>query len=110
MNFTVRQTRRFARQYKKLHDNNAVDVDAAVAVVAADPAVGQRKRGGLADGIACVQVSKPRTIVLAWLHRRRQTAAGVPRSDRPEREFLSGSEAVSLLHDQGNTDQGPFAL
>ena len=49
MSFTVRQTRRFARQYKKLHDNTAADVDAAVAVVAGDPAVGERKRGDLAD-------------------------------------------------------------
>jgi mRNA interferase RelE/StbE len=49
MSFTVRQTRRFARQYKKLHDNAAADVDAAVAVVATDPAVGERKRGDLTD-------------------------------------------------------------
>lgn len=49
MSFSVRQTRRFARQYKKLHDNTAADVDAAVAVVAADPAAGERKRGDLAD-------------------------------------------------------------
>jgi mRNA-degrading endonuclease RelE of RelBE toxin-antitoxin system len=49
VSFAVRQTRRFARQYKKLHDNAAADVDAAVAVVAADPAVGERKRGDLAD-------------------------------------------------------------
>ncbi|CAH2811730.1 MAG: hypothetical protein CBARDMAM_6675 [uncultured Caballeronia sp.] len=49
MSFTVCQTGRFARQYKKLNDNGAADVDAAVAVVAADPAVGERKRGDLAD-------------------------------------------------------------
>lgn len=29
MSFEVRQTRRFARQYKKLHDNIATDVDDA---------------------------------------------------------------------------------
>ena len=28
--WSVKQTRRFARQYKKLHDNGASDVDAAV--------------------------------------------------------------------------------
>jgi len=30
MIYEVRQTRRFSRQYKKLHDNIAADVDAAV--------------------------------------------------------------------------------
>jgi mRNA interferase RelE/StbE len=49
MSFGVRQTRRFARQYKKLHDNAAADVDEAVAVVATDPVVGERKSGDLAD-------------------------------------------------------------
>jgi mRNA-degrading endonuclease RelE of RelBE toxin-antitoxin system len=49
MSFGVEQTRRFARQYKKLHDNVASDVDEAVQVVAADPHVGDRKRGDLAD-------------------------------------------------------------
>ncbi|MCF8493388.1 MAG: type II toxin-antitoxin system RelE/ParE family toxin [Sphingomonadaceae bacterium] len=49
MSYTVQQTRRFARAYKKLHDNVAVDVDAATEVVAADPSVGERKKGDLAD-------------------------------------------------------------
>jgi mRNA-degrading endonuclease RelE of RelBE toxin-antitoxin system len=49
MSYTLKQTRRFARAYKKLHDNVAVDVDAAVDVVAANPAVGERKKGDLAD-------------------------------------------------------------
>lgn len=49
MNYGVRQTRRFARQYKKLHDNIAVDVDAAVETVAASPMIGERKKGDLAD-------------------------------------------------------------
>jgi mRNA-degrading endonuclease RelE of RelBE toxin-antitoxin system len=49
MSYGVRQTRRFARQYKKLHDNIACDVDAAVEVVAASPAIGERKKGDLAD-------------------------------------------------------------
>lgn len=47
--YAVVQTRRFARQYKKLHDNVAVDVDRAVAYVAADPNSGERKKGDLAD-------------------------------------------------------------
>lgn len=48
MSYETRQTRRFARQYKKLHDNVATDVDAAVAHVAQNPAAGERKRGDLA--------------------------------------------------------------
>ncbi len=49
MNYALKQTRRFARAYKKLHDNVAADVDAATEVVAADPTVGERKKGDLAD-------------------------------------------------------------
>lgn len=49
MSYSVEQTRRFARQYKKLHDNIAADVDAAVETVADNPAIGERKRGDLAD-------------------------------------------------------------
>lgn len=47
MTYALKQTRRFARAYKKLHDNVAADVDAAIDVVAADPAVGERKKGDL---------------------------------------------------------------
>ena len=49
MSYEVLQTRRFARQYKKLHDNIAVDVDTAVMVVAEKPTIGERKKGDLAD-------------------------------------------------------------
>ena len=49
MSYSVEQTRRFARQYKKLHDNVAADVDTAVETVAASPSVGERKKGDLAD-------------------------------------------------------------
>ena len=48
MTYAVVQTRRFARAYKKLHANIAADVDNAVATVAADPAIGERKKGDLA--------------------------------------------------------------
>ena len=48
MTYGVEQTRRFARQYKKLHDNVATDVDMAVKAVAGDPTVGERKKGDLA--------------------------------------------------------------
>lgn len=49
MSYEVRQTRRFARQYKKLHDNVASDVDTAVEDVAANPNLGERKKGDLAQ-------------------------------------------------------------
>lgn len=48
MSWEVRQTRRFARAYKKLHANVAADVDAAVDTVAADQDIGERKKGDLA--------------------------------------------------------------
>ena len=37
MTYQAVQTRRFARQYKKMHDNIAADVDAAVATVESSP-------------------------------------------------------------------------
>lgn len=49
MTYELKQTRRFARAYKKLHDNVAKDVDSATTVVASDPHVGERKKGDLAD-------------------------------------------------------------
>lgn len=49
MSYAVEQTRRFSRQYKKLHDNVAVDVDAAVAEVGEQPFIGDRKKGDLAN-------------------------------------------------------------
>lgn len=49
MSYGLQQTRRFARAYKKLHDNVVADVDAATEVVAADPTVGERKKGDLAQ-------------------------------------------------------------
>ncbi len=49
MSYQLAQTRRFARSYKKLHDNVVADVDAAVLQVANTPSVGERKKGDLAD-------------------------------------------------------------
>lgn len=49
MSWDVRQTRRFGRAYKKLHDNAAAAVDAAVAEVAHDPGIGEQKKGDLSD-------------------------------------------------------------
>jgi mRNA interferase RelE/StbE len=49
VSYGVQQTRRFARQYKKLHDNVIVDVDAAIETIAQTPLVGERKKGDLAS-------------------------------------------------------------
>jgi mRNA-degrading endonuclease RelE of RelBE toxin-antitoxin system len=49
MNYRVLQTRRFLRQYQKLRDNIAADVDTAVAVIAGNPKAGEKKKGDLAD-------------------------------------------------------------
>jgi len=49
MTYSVLQTRRFARTYKKLHDNVAASVNEAVAAVAANPDIGERKKGDLAS-------------------------------------------------------------
>ena len=48
MTWSAQQTRRFARQYKKLHNNTAADVDSAVEDVIINPEVGERKKGDLA--------------------------------------------------------------
>ncbi len=49
MSWEVRQTRRFARSYKKLHVNEAAEVDAAVEVVAQRPDIGEQKKGDLSE-------------------------------------------------------------
>jgi hypothetical protein len=48
MSWVIFQTRRFSRQYKKLHDNTAADVDSAVDEVRKNPEIGERKKGDLA--------------------------------------------------------------
>lgn len=47
MTWQVMQTRRFARQYKKLHKNTVSDIDDAVDVVSQTPNIGTRKKGDL---------------------------------------------------------------
>lgn len=49
MNWEIRQTRRFARTYKKLHDNMVAEVDMAVEAVAQNPDLGERKKGDLSE-------------------------------------------------------------
>jgi len=63
MSYEVFQTRRFARQYKRLHDNVAADVDAAVATVAVNPLAGEKKKGDL----AALHVYKFRSQNQLWL-------------------------------------------
>lgn len=48
MNYKAVQTRRFVRQYKKLHDNVVIDVDDAVDAIVGKPSIGERKKGDLA--------------------------------------------------------------
>lgn len=47
MTWAVMQTRRFARQYKKLRDKTSLDVDAAVEKIRQNPETGERKKGDL---------------------------------------------------------------
>ena len=49
MTFSILQTRRFAKQYKKLNNNAAADVDEAVGEIAENPRIGEKKKGDLAD-------------------------------------------------------------
>ena len=49
MSWTVLQTRRFARVYKKLNVNTVKDVDLAVATIAQKPEIGALKKGDLAQ-------------------------------------------------------------
>ena len=49
MTWTVLQTRKFSRVYKKLHHNIRLEVDKAVLAVIKDPSVGVKKRGDLSE-------------------------------------------------------------
>lgn len=49
MSWSVLQTKRFAKIYKKLHANIVVNVDEAVALVAESPTIGEKKVGDLAE-------------------------------------------------------------
>ena len=63
MSWKVEQTRRFARTYKKLHDNIVSDVDEAVSAVAENPDIGEKKKGDLVD----LWVHKFRSQGQVWL-------------------------------------------
>ncbi len=45
--WTVLQTRRFAKQYRKLHGNTVADVDTARESIQQNPDLGERKKGDL---------------------------------------------------------------
>lgn len=49
MSWKVKQTRRFGRVYKKLHNNIAAEVDKAVETIARDPDIGEQKKGDLSQ-------------------------------------------------------------
>lgn len=49
MAYAVIQMRRFARQYKRLNDKNAEDVDKAVAKISDEPTIGEKKKGDLSS-------------------------------------------------------------
>ena len=49
MTWEIRQTRRFARNYKKLHDNAIAEVNVAIEQIAKDPEIGERKKGDLSS-------------------------------------------------------------
>ena len=66
MSYSVEQTRRFARQYKKLRNNVAAHVDVAVETVAADPAIGERKKGDLVDLLVYKFRSQRQTYLLGY--------------------------------------------
>jgi len=63
VSWKVEQTRRFARTYKKLHDNIVSDVDEAVSAVAENPDIGEKKKGDLVD----LWVHKFRSQGQVWL-------------------------------------------
>lgn len=48
MIWSIFQTRRFSRQYKKLHDKTVADVDTAVDCIQQNPNIGDSKKGDLA--------------------------------------------------------------
>ena len=49
MSWQVFQTKRFSRTYKKLHDNEIGTVDFAIAEVALNPDIGEKKKGDLSE-------------------------------------------------------------
>jgi mRNA-degrading endonuclease RelE of RelBE toxin-antitoxin system len=66
MAHSVIQTRRFARQYKKLNDNTAKDVDGAVEIISNKSSIGERKKGDLAALLVYKFKSKDQLYLLGY--------------------------------------------
>ena len=47
MSWAIKQTRRFLRTYKRLHSNQLHEVNQAIEAVAANPLLGEPKKGDL---------------------------------------------------------------
>jgi len=62
----VTQSSAFARGYKKLHQRQKQDIDAAVNVVIADPLAGEQKRGDLAGVYVYKFKSQTQLMLLAY--------------------------------------------
>jgi len=62
----VTQSSAFARGYKKLHQRQKQDVDAAVNVVIADPLAGEQKRGDLEGVYVYKFKSQTQLMLLAY--------------------------------------------
>lgn len=77
MSWQIFQTKRFSRTYKKLHDNIIGSVDSAIADVALNPDVDDKKKGDLSDlwvykfrcqgQIYLLGYSRDDTVKLVWL-------------------------------------------
>ena len=64
--FQVTQSSAFARGYKKLHQRQKQDVDAAVNVIVANPLAGEAKRGDLAGVYVYKFKSQTQLMLLAY--------------------------------------------
>ncbi len=62
----VLQSASFARTYKKLHNNQKIDVDAAVAAIIKSPEVGEPKKGDLAGIYVYKFKSQNQLMLLAY--------------------------------------------
>ena len=62
----VTQSSTFARGYKKLHQRQKQDVNAAVNVIVANPLAGEPKRGDLADVYVYKFKSQTQLMLLAY--------------------------------------------
>lgn len=66
MAYAVIQMRRFARQYKKLNDKTAKDVDEAVVKILENPLIGERKKGDLSNLLVCKFKSNSQLYLLGY--------------------------------------------